>query len=264
VSRQPSQPDQSDRTERPLPPAPFSPRRKRARWTELFLLFILLPALLAASVQRGVALHDAMRAIGLGWMVTWGAMPGLMIFPVLLGTTLLIIAVLLVDRSFDRSNLWSWRRCREDLPRILIWWSVVAVLILPVTAFMAFRTDLLPESGFMRLPRENPLVLIFIWIFYPLISAYPQEITHRVFFWHRYAGLFTRRSTLILVNALVFAWMHALFWNWIALAMTFVGGLLFAYTYDRTRSGLAAGIEHALYGAWCFTIGLGWFVFAGR
>lgn len=245
-------------------PAPLSTRLKAARWTELCLLFILLPALLAASVERGVALHDAMRDIGLGWMVAWAAMPGLMIFPILLTTTLLIVGVLLLDRSFDRSNLWAWRRCREDLPRILIWWSALAVLILPLTAFMAFRTDLLEPSAFMRLPRENPRILLIIWIFYPWVSAYPQEITHRVFFWHRYAGLFPGRRSLILANALIFAWMHALFWSWVALVMTFVGGLLFAHTYDRTRSGLAAGFEHAIYGAWCFTVGLGWFVFAGR
>ena len=248
----------------PRQPAPLSTRRKAARWAELFVLFILLPALLAASVERGVALHDTMRSLGLGWMVTWGATPGRMIFPILLSTMLLIMAVLLWDRTFDRSNLWSWRRCREDLPRILIWWSVLAVLILPLTAFLAFRTDLLPEDGFMRLPRENPRILLIIWIFYPWVSAYPQEITHRVFFWHRYSGLFPGRRSLIIANALIFAWMHALFWSWIALGMTFVGGLLFAYTYDRTRSGLAAGVEHAIYGAWCFTVGLGWFVFAGR
>jgi membrane protease YdiL (CAAX protease family) len=230
----------------------------------MFVLFVLLPALLAASVQRGAALHPAMRSIGLGWMVEWGSIPGRMIFPVLLGTTVLIVLLLLFDRSFDRSQLWGWARARADLARIVLWWSVAAVGMIGLTALVAFRTDLLPESGFLRLPRERPEILIFIWVFYPWLSAFPQEITHRVFFWHRYACLFPNPWWLIGVNALMFAWMHALFWNWVAVVMTFAGGVLFAWTYHRTRSALAAGIEHALYGAWSFTVGLGWFVFAGR
>jgi membrane protease YdiL (CAAX protease family) len=230
----------------------------------MVLLFVVLPAVLAAEVDPLGRFHARMHALGLGWLVDYASVPGRVVFPVLLGTTVLIVAVLLLDRSFDRSQLWGWRRAREDLPRVLLLWSVAAVALLGLTAFIAFRTDLLPESGFLRLPRERPEILLIVWLAYPWVSAYPQEITHRVFFWHRYGVLFRDRWTLIGVNALAFAWMHALFWNPIALAMTFAGGLLFAWTYDRTRSALAAGIEHGLYGAWCFTVGLGWFVFAGR
>jgi hypothetical protein len=39
--------------------------------------------------------------------------------------------------------------------------------------------------------------------------------------------------------------------------------VLFAWTYDRTRSTLAVTIEHAIYGWWVFFTGLGWFVYAG-
>lgn len=251
----------------PPTPQPFQSISKAGylwRWTEFTLLFLLLPALLAAAVDKSARFHPAMTASGLRVLVELGATPGRLIFPVLLGTTVLIIALLLLDRSFDNSQLWGWRRAKKDLPRIITLWAWLAVGLVGVTAYIAFGTDMLPENAFFRLPRENPRILLIIWLFYPWVSAFPQEITHRVFFWHRYAVLFPDRVLMILVNALVFAWMHALFWNWVALAMTFAGGLLFAWTYDRTRSALAAGIEHGLYGAWCFTIGLGWFVFAGR
>lgn len=245
-------------------PASLTPWRAVWRWTEFSLLFLLLPAVLAAAVDRNGHLHPFMRSVGLGWLVEIGATPGRLVFPVLLGTTVLIVVYLLLDRGFANTCLWGWRRARADLGRIVGLWAVAAILLLGLTALMAFRTPLLPETGFLRLPRERPDILVILWIVYPWLSAYPQEITHRVFFWHRYQVLFPKRAVLIVVNAMVFAWMHALFWNWVALVMTFIGGLLFAYTYDRTRSALAAGIEHGLYGAWCFTIGLGWFVFAGR
>jgi membrane protease YdiL (CAAX protease family) len=251
----------------PVPAASLvrlGPARLTARWLEMLSLYLLLPGLLAAAVDRAGRGHGVMRSVGLGWLVEIGTVPGRLVFPVLLATTALIMVFLLVDRSFDNSQLWGWRRARADLGRVVTWWCVLGIGLLGVTAWMAYFTDWLPESGFLRLPRERPEILVFIWFFYPWVSAYPQEVTHRVFFWHRYGVLFPNRWALIVCNALVFAWMHALFWNWVALVMTFLGGLLFAYTYDRTRSGLAAGIEHGLYGAWCFTIGLGWFVFAGR
>lgn len=230
----------------------------------MIVLFVLLPALLAMMLDPQGRFHGMMHACGLGGVVDYAAMPGRVVFPVLLGTTALIVVFLLLDRSFDRSRMWGWSRARADLPRILTVWSLAGIGMLGVTAWIAFRTDLLPESGFLRLPREHPWLLLVIWLAYPWVSAFPQEITHRVFFWHRYEGLFPNRWSLILANATLFSWMHALFWNWIALGMTFAGGLLFAWTYERTRSALTAGIEHGLYGAWCFTIGLGWFVFAGR
>lgn len=36
-------------------------------------------------------------------------------------------------------------------------------------------------------------------------------------------------------------------------------GVLFAWTYERTRSTLAVSVEHALFGCWMFTVGLGSF-----
>lgn len=234
------------------------------RWAEMTALYVALPGVLAVAVDGAGRWHWALRRAGLGWLAELGAAPGRLIFPVLLAMTALIVVVLLLDRSFDNSQLWGWRRARADLARIVTWWCWLGAGMLGVTAWMAFGLGLLPESGFLRLPRERPGLLVVIWLVYPLLSAYPQEVTHRVFFWHRYACLFPDARLRVAVNALVFAWMHALFWNWVALAMTFVGGLLFAWTYERTRSSLAAGIEHGLYGAWAFTIGLGWFVFAGR
>lgn len=237
--------------------------RALLRWGEFIALYLMTPALIAGAVDPAGRAHGFMRAVGLGWLVSWAEVPGRMIFPILLGVTVVIVAVLLADQSFDRSRLWGWERAREDLPRVVFVWGVCAVGLLGLTWAVSAHTGLMPESAFMRLPRENPRLMMAIWLVYPLVSAYPQEVTHRVFFWHRYRVLMPNRWVMIGMNGVVFAWMHALFWNWVALAMTLAGGLLFAYTYDRARSALASGIEHGLYGNWCFTIGLGWFVYAG-
>jgi membrane protease YdiL (CAAX protease family) len=41
------------------------------------------------------------------------------------------------------------------------------------------------------------------------------------------------------------------------LCITIIGGVIFAITFLRTRSLLLTSIEHALYGSWLFTAGMG-------
>ena len=47
------------------------------------------------------------------------------------------------------------------------------------------------------------------------------------------------------------------FKNSLVLALTFLGGLLFAFTFYKTKSTLMVSIEHAIYGCWLFTVGMG-------
>jgi len=80
----------------------------------------------------------------------------------------------------------------------------------------------------------------------------------------RYAALFPSQWTMVLVSALAFAWLHIIFRNPLAVALTFAGGLLFAWRYQQTQSLLTSSVEHALYGCWLFTIGLGQYFYHGR
>ena len=45
--------------------------------------------------------------------------------------------------------------------------------------------------------------------------------------------------------------------------MTAVGGYLFARTYARSESTLMVSLEHALWGDFLFTVGLGWYFWGG-
>jgi uncharacterized protein len=93
-------------------------------------------------------------------------------------------------------------------------------------------------------------------VLYPLLSVIPQELIFRKFFFFRY-GMFFTPYVLIVLNALVFSFVHLVFKNYIALVLTFVGGILFITTYIKTKSFSLVCIEHALYGDLLFTIGLG-------
>ena len=116
------------------------------------------------------------------------------------------------------------------------------------------------EWSFMR---SNPAFWAVVMVAYPVVSVYPQGLLYRAFFFDRYAALFPGKWATILASAAAFAFLHIIFRNWLAVALTFAGGLLFAARYADTGSLAASSFEHALYGCWLFTVGLGQFFYHG-
>ncbi|MCB8878624.1 CPBP family intramembrane metalloprotease [Acidisoma cellulosilytica] len=160
---------------------------------------------------------------------------------------------------------WAGTRGRAKLPKpaamheirgILIRFAVLAPLITLVT-WAAF------PHLFLSLPRQRPLFWALIMVLYPLLSVWPQEMLYRSLLFHRYRALFRSDIALILVSAVAFGFAHIIFLNWIAIAMTAAGGLLFARDYARHRSLPLTCLEHSLYGCLIFTVGLGRFFYTG-
>jgi len=112
--------------------------------------------------------------------------------------------------------------------------------------------------------RTHPVFWALVMILYPVLSVYPQGIIYRSFLMHRYGSLLPSGLAVIIVSASAFAFMHLIFRNPLAVALTFVGGLLFAWRYKTTGSLFTSSLEHALYGCWLFTSGLGQYFYHGR
>ena len=178
------------------------------------------------------------------------------LLPLLFMMTIWCLIVLACDKSFDRGQLWNPGALKPQLRRILFIFPIGAISI--SIGVILFE----PESLFSFV-RWAPFWWVMVMIFYPVLSAYPQEIVYRAFFYHRYCDIFPHRGLRILVSALVFGYMHIVLRNELAVVLTSIGGALFAFTYDRTRSTFAAAFEHALYGCFLFTIGLGFYFYHG-
>tara|TARA_E500000318_G_scaffold14854_6_gene15031 strand:- start:53449 stop:53865 length:417 start_codon:yes stop_codon:yes gene_type:complete len=133
-----------------------------------------------------------------------------------------------------------------------------------ITWLLARFTEIMPMERFLYLPTNVPVLMLMIALLYPWVSAYPQEITHRAFFFHRYRHIIGEGRVAFVLNVLTFSWLHVMMWNWVAIIMTLPAGVLFAQTYRKSNSALAAGFEHAIYGIWVFFVGLGYFVFTGN
>ncbi|MEO1584391.1 MAG: CPBP family intramembrane glutamic endopeptidase [Planctomycetota bacterium] len=241
----------------------LTPRAKASRLVELALIFFGLPAVAAALVdpdQRFVGLFDRLR---LGDFINLPVPIRGLIFPSLFALSLPLLIALLGDPSFRARELWNLRGFLKDAKRIfLIMPAGFALLV--AFAFFLELAGVFPEGRdpFSLLTRA-PQIALIIFVFYPWFSCYPQEISHRTFFFKRYEPVLGNGPGIILINAAAFSWLHSVFWNPWALLMTFIGGILFAWTYQRTRSTLAVTVEHWLYGWWAFVTGAGYFVFAG-
>lgn len=129
----------------------------------------------------------------------------------------------------------------------------LTVIIIVTTAFV-YLTD---KSSLFKVVLEKPKIWIFILFFYSMFSVYPQELIYRTFFFKRYSKLFTNERLFIFLNAILFSLGHIFFRNTLVLVLTFLGGLLFAITFNKTKSIILVSIEHAIYGCWLFTVGMG-------
>lgn len=127
---------------------------------------------------------------------------------------------------------------------------IIAIL---TTLFVYFTT---PSNLFLVL-LEKPSLWLFILIIYSVFSVYPQELIYRTFYFQRYENIFKNKKVFIFINAIVFALAHLFFKNSLVIVLTFLGGLLFAFTFYKTKSTLLVTIEHAIYGCWLFTVGMG-------
>lgn len=134
--------------------------------------------------------------------------------------------------------------------------SILAILIPFVLLTTALLHRFAPQDlfGFLR---TQPWLWALVMVGYPLLSVYPQGIIYRVFVFHRYHTLFPRLWLLLAMSTLAFAYVHVIFRNWLAVGLTVIGGFLFAFRYAQTNSLFISSFEHALYGCWLFTVGLG-------
>jgi uncharacterized protein len=202
-----------------------------------------------------LALECAFIFIGFPLLIKYRIVPNFPI-PYLLAAGLAAFILLRHDRSFDSVRLLVWRNDRAFLPQLLL--RDVICLVLLGVAVRLFAPELL-----FSLIRQRPWLWVAILILYPLLSVYPQEILYRAFFFHRYQDLFGSGWVMLLASALAFGFVHIVFGNWLAVGLCILGGLLFSLTYHQTGSLLLTCLDHAIFGNFIFTIGLGRFFYHG-
>jgi uncharacterized protein len=202
---------------------------QRRLWTEWAVLFLALPVVIAMVLPPG-SMFPALFAGGA------------------LGLWLL-----------HQTGGFRWR----DLMQGRVDGVVVAVFA-AVTLAVALTVALATTGDPLRFIRERPGFFVLVMVFYPVLSALPQELLFRVLWFRRYEGILPQGWPGIVLNAAAFSLAHLMYWSGIVAAMTFAGGLVFAWAYQRRGSFLMAVVLHALAGQIVFALGLGMFFYSGN
>jgi membrane protease YdiL (CAAX protease family) len=202
-----------------------------------------------------LALEFSFVFIGIPLLIFYRLLPNFPI-PYLLTAALAAFLILCYDPTFDSDRLFSWSGIRPPLPALLLR-DLVFLLLLGV-AVRIFAPQLL-----FSFVKRAPLLWSVVMLLYPLLSVYPQEVLFRAFFFHRYQPLFGSGWTMLVASAFAFGFVHLIFANWLAVGLCTIGGLLFSLTYLHSGSLLLTCIDHALFGNFIFTIGLGQFFYHG-
>lgn len=197
----------------------------RYKSLEFFILFIVFPISMALDFLIWIKL-----AIGL------------------IGFAYIIFVLLKVESTtFKITPNLNWK----------IFWKetfIKLIIIAVITFAFIWFTD---KNALFNVLINKPKMWIVLLFVYSIFSVYPQELIYRTFFFERYKNLFTSHRLFIFVNAIVFSLGHIFFRNSLVILLTFFGGLLFAFTFYKTKSTLLVSIEHAIYGCWLFTVGMG-------
>jgi len=192
---------------------------------EFFLIFILIPISFTINFPNWIKM-----AIGI------------------IGFAYIVFVLLRIEKNqFKMASNLNWKKF---LKRTLINLLLISI----ITTIYMWLMD--KEHLFSVLLFKSKLWLIILFI-YSFFSVYPQELIYRTFFFQRYKTLFSNQKLFIFVNAVVFSLAHLFFKNTLVIVLTFLGGILFAITFNKTKSTLLVSIEHAIYGCWLFTVGMG-------
>lgn len=200
--------------------------RKILFWAEFILLFFGVPLLLL--FKSGI-IH-----------------PSSVLLPVLVA----LIIYFRKQKDFQLRDLVRLNISRKTWLAHLLTVLIIGIALLLIVVIFE------PENLF-NLPRRNPVIWIAMLFFYPIFSAYGQEIVFRKFLFMRYKKIFPSNWLMILVSGITFSFVHILYFNTLAMVLSFLGGLYLAYVYSKTGSVLFATILHGIMGFILFTVGLG-------
>ena len=197
----------------------------RYRLVEFFIVFILIPISFVLSFQLWFKL-----AIGIS------------------GFIYVIYVLLKVENNkFKIRQHINWTQ----------FWQRTTIKFLATAMITVSYMYILDYDNLFVVVKSNPMLWVAILFVYSVFSVYPQELVYRTFFFQRYESLFRSNTLFIIVNAALFSLAHILFKNTLVMILTFIGGVLFALTFKKTKSTLLVSIEHAIYGCWLFTVGMG-------
>ena len=172
--------------------------------------------------------------------------PSIIILPVLA----LIFIILRRTSDFRWRELIRWGVSRGTLIRNAF---IVFLCLILMLGYMIFFE---PEHLF-DLPGTHPWIYLAMCMFYPVFSAFGQEVIYRTYLFRRYGSLFQKPWLVVMASGITFSFLHIVYYNPVSMILTLIGGIYFARVYQQTGSVLFTSVLHGAMGIIIFGVGLG-------
>ncbi len=213
--------------------------RRVQLWSEFVALFVGVPLLMTAFFDRVLA---------------WGALGSFSLIATIWCLAGVAAALLAVTPGFTFRRVFNGAVFTE--------WRVILLSAVLTAAVCVFFVLLLLPGRLLSMPVNHTSLWLMIVVFYPLLSAFPQEVIFRSLFFERYGVLFPNKVAAIAANGAAFGLGHLFFLNPVTIGMTALGGALIGWAYlTRGRSLMLAWVLHSLAGQIIFTSGIGIFFY---
>ena len=196
------------------------------KFLELFLLFIVIPGILATTLYAPIKIGAVVMAL------------------------LYVLALTYKNRANLNFSISFKKPSKPYIVRVLL--LSVLLILLGVILINFINADLL-----FTVVKSKPKLWVVILFVYAFLSVIPQELVYRSFFYFRYRSLFANKKLFSIVNVVCFSWCHVFLNNIWVMLITALAGILFVYTYEKEKSLFWTVVEHSLYGNLVFTLGLG-------
>jgi len=200
-------------------------RTTNYKLVEFFLIFIILP--ISFVIPYSIGVKAIITLIGLIYII--------------------VVLFKIENIKFNISKQINWKA----------FWKYTLMKLIVIALLTGLFVFFVSRDNLFIAPKTKPKLWITILFIYSFLSVYPQELIYRTFYFKRYNTLFKNKNLFMFVNAIVFSLAHLFFRNPLVIILTFIGGILFAITYHQTKSTLLVSIEHALFGCWLYTVGMG-------
>jgi membrane protease YdiL (CAAX protease family) len=183
---------------------------------------------------------------------TWIFLDQDFIHPSIIILPLLVFIFVVLRRTSD----FSWKELfRWQVPRKILYGN--GFILLASACLMLGYVFFFDRGNLFNLPRANIWIFLAMCLFYPVFSAFGQEIIYRTFLSRRYSSIFPMGWRFVLASAFSFSFLHIVYYNPLSMILTLIGGLYFAWNYRLTRSVLFTSVLHGVYGIIIFAVGMG-------
>ena len=158
--------------------------------------------------------------------------------------TCLFILITIQTIRYRKQIRFQFRKDLKDSLYHGIKFSILSLLfIYPMNMYL----DIRPFEDF------NSEQMIFIFLYYPFISAPLQEYFYRTYYFARFKGI--KKSLLFWLNIFSFAYIHLMYGGWLFVYFSFIAGLIINLNYRRYRNDFSIIFIHAFQGIIIFLFG---------